>query len=134
MQADPEADAEAWQAHCRNVVAIVEGTVVDETEGIAQEATVVGEPDHAADELDEKQRATEHAEFVRGVRLRIFGVIVINLALWCAVAGVENAVARALLGCLGSMVAIASGCFYLAWQTQIRERAPPPPPPPVPEP
>jgi hypothetical protein len=43
MQAEcePEADAEAWQAHCRNVVAM-EGTVVGETE-IEQEAIVVGE-------------------------------------------------------------------------------------------
>ena len=28
---EPEADSEAWKAHCRNVVAMVEGTVVDET-------------------------------------------------------------------------------------------------------
>ena len=28
---EPKADSEAWKAHCRNVVAMVEGTVVDET-------------------------------------------------------------------------------------------------------
>jgi hypothetical protein len=113
MQAEPgpEADAEAWQAHCRNVVAIVEGTVVDETE-IKQ----------------------ENAEFARVVRLRIFGLIVINLAVWVAVAVVEDAVFRALLGCIGSLVAISSGCWYLVWQKQIRARAPPPPLPPVPGP
>ena len=90
--------------------------------------------DHADEELNEKQKAAENAEFARGVRLRIFGMVVINLAVWFAVGGVETAIARALLACLGSLVAIASGCFYLVWQKQIRARAPPPPPPPVPEP
>ena len=88
--------------------------------------------DHADEELNEKQKAAENAEFARGVRLRIFGMVVINLAVWFAVGGVETAIARALLACLGSLVAIASGCFYLVWQKQIRARAPPPPPvPPV---
>jgi hypothetical protein len=39
MQA--EADAEAWRAHCRNVVAIVEGTVVGET--APEEPVMAGE-------------------------------------------------------------------------------------------
>ena len=90
--------------------------------------------DHADEELDEQQKAAENAEFARGVRLRIFGMIVINMAVWFAVAGVRNAVWAAVLGCFGSLVAIASGCFYLVWQKQIRARAPPPPAKPVPEP
>ena len=36
-----EDDAEAWRAHCRNVVAIVEGTVVGET--APQEPVIAGE-------------------------------------------------------------------------------------------
>merc|ERR1712091_311297 len=68
------------------------------------------------------------------MRLRIFGMIVINMAVWFAVGGVETDIARALLACLGSLVAIASGCFYLVWQKQIRARAAAAPAKPVPEP
>jgi hypothetical protein len=38
---EPEADAEAWRAHCRNVVAMVEGTVVGET--APEEPVMAGE-------------------------------------------------------------------------------------------
>ena len=48
-----EDDAEAWRAHCRNVVAIVEGTVVGET--APQEPVMAGEvvPGRAVAEVDE---------------------------------------------------------------------------------
>ena len=87
--------------------------------------------DHADEELNEKQKAAENAEFARGVRLRIFGMVVINLAVWFAVGGVETDIARALLACLGSLVAIASGCFYWSGRSSP-PRAPPPRRPPCP--